>query len=327
MESIMTRIQNSMNVESNKYNCKVSICIPTYNNPDDVERLLQSIAQQTFRDYEVNISDDSTNNAIQELVEQYKDKINRISYIHNEKPLGHIFNWNAAIKMAAGEYIKIMFSDDWFTTGKSLGQFVDLLDKNPQADLAFCGSRQVMLADDVDKVSHASTEHKEKSYDRHAESEFIQKMQEDYRHLFLGNQIGCPSAIIYRRKDDLYLFDEESNWASDMFLYFDILQDNPRFAFTLEPLVSIGMHEHQYTETFQEHDTRVYTDYRYLFTKYHLIESRVCREYFTDKFVVGYKQGFIEAKRLGISMASYMKWRSIHFKNMVKCFLRNRFEG
>ena len=307
--------------------CKVSICIPTYNNPDDLDRLLQSIVQQTFRDYEVNISDDSMNDEIQKVVGQYRDRITILKYIHNEKPLGHIFNWNAAIKMAAGEYIKIMFSDDWFTTGESLGQFVDMLEQNPQADLAFCGSRQVMLADDVDKVSHASVEHKEKSYDRHTEPEFIQKLQEDYRHLFLGNQIGCPSAIIYRRKENLYLFDEDSNWASDMFLYFDILQENPCFAYTLEPLVSIGMHEHQYTESFQEHDARVYMDYRYLYTKYRLDESSECREYFTNQFVVEYKQGLAEVRRLNISGAMYMKWKWIHFCNTVKCFLRHRLKG
>ena len=45
-------------------NPKVSICIPTYNNAEEVERLLQSISVQEYKDYEVNISDDSTNNAI-----------------------------------------------------------------------------------------------------------------------------------------------------------------------------------------------------------------------------------------------------------------------
>ena len=47
--------------------------------------------------------------------------------------------------MASGEYIKIMFSDDWFTDSKSLGAFVEMLDDNPDVMLAFCGSRQVML--------------------------------------------------------------------------------------------------------------------------------------------------------------------------------------
>ena len=49
---------------------KVSICVPTYNNVSEVERLLQSIRRQNYTDYEVNISDDSTNDETEELVER-----------------------------------------------------------------------------------------------------------------------------------------------------------------------------------------------------------------------------------------------------------------
>ncbi len=49
---------------------KVSICVPTYNNVSEVERLLQSIRRQNYTDYEVNISDDSTNDETEELVEE-----------------------------------------------------------------------------------------------------------------------------------------------------------------------------------------------------------------------------------------------------------------
>ena len=109
---------------------KVSICIPSYNNADEVKHLLESIYEQEYRDFEVNISDDSTNDEIAEVVQRFQERYGKeqIHYIHNEKGLGHIFNWNAAIKMATGEYIKIMFSDDWFTDSKSLGAFVAMLD-------------------------------------------------------------------------------------------------------------------------------------------------------------------------------------------------------
>ena len=71
-----------------------------------------------------------------------------IRYIHNEKPLGHIFNWNKSLSEAQGEYIKIMFSDDWFTAPDSLEKMVSLLDRSPEASLAFCGTMQVMLPED-----------------------------------------------------------------------------------------------------------------------------------------------------------------------------------
>lgn len=122
---------------------KVSICIPAYNNAAEVKRLLESIRMQTFRDLEIILTDDSTNEEIAELVKSsgWED----IRYIHNEKPLGHIFNWNKSLSEAQGEYIKIMFSDDWFTAPDSLEKMVSLLDRAPEASLAFCGTMQVML--------------------------------------------------------------------------------------------------------------------------------------------------------------------------------------
>ena len=308
---------------------KVSICIPCFNNPEDVDRLLWSIFEQEYTDYEVNISDDSTDERITELVDKYRILfVNKpINYVHNETPYGHIYNWNAAIKMASGEYIKIMFSDDWFTDKDSLGELVGLLDKNEDAVLAFSGSRQVMLdIDDTESVKHVTDEHNTQSYDRCASQEFIDGLKKDYRNLFLGNQIGAPSATLYRRGNELTLFDEESNWASDMFLYFDLLQKKSVFAYTEKPLISIGVHAHQYTESFSDRDIRIYDDYRYMYTKYNLWESKACRKYFLDKFIIKYHKGLKEAKSLGISsFMYYMRWLREQ-KETVRCFIKSRMK-
>lgn len=293
---------------------KVSICAPAYNNAAEVKRLLDSIYTQSYTDFEVNISDDSTNDEIEELVTAYKKRYQNINYIHNQKPYGHIFNWNAAIGMACGDYIKIMFSDDWFTDEKSLGVYVELLDKNPAAMLAFAGSRQVSLDDGM------------KYYDRHAAPQFIENLRKDYRLLFRGNEIGAPSAVIYRRGASLTLFDEKSNWASDMYLYFDLLIKSPEFAYTTAPLISIGVHEHQYTESFAKKDMRIYNDYRYMYEKYGLKESRECREYFTGQFIVKYGKGLREAKALGIEPLMYIKACVLELCDSVRCFVRARLK-
>ncbi len=302
---------------------KVSICIPCYNNADEVARLLQSICEQEFRDYEVNISDDSTNDEIALLI---KNQFPEVNYQHNETPYGHIFNWNAAILMAKGEYIKIMFSDDWFTDSHSLGAYTALLDANPKAMLAFSGSRQVMLdGQNTAGMTHVAQENQKDFYDRCASKEYINRLKKDYRTLFTGNQIGAPSAVIYRRGANLTLFDEQSNWASDMFLYFDLLEKCAEFAYTKKPLVSIGVHKHQYTESFSEKDMRIYQDYRYMYTKYHLKESIECREYFAEKFIVKYHKGAAEVKALGIGWNVWVRKWIAEQKATVQCFVKNRF--
>jgi glycosyltransferase involved in cell wall biosynthesis len=298
---------------------KVSICIPCYNNADEVERLLNSILEQNYTDYEVNISDDSTDTETQILLEKYKGRIANLKYIHNEKPYGHIFNWNAAINMATGEYIKIMFSDDWFTDKDSLAEFVNLLDTNSKAIFAFSGSRQV-------------SENDMSSYDRYAPKEYIDRLKRDYRYLFQSNQIGAPSAIIYRRDKDgqASLFDEKSNWASDVFLYFELFgksQDKTNaFVYTEKPLVSIGVHANQYTESFSEQDMRIYNDYKYMYTKYNLNQSRECREYFAGKYIVKYHQGINEAKTLGIESGIVIRKYLLEFIESIKCFVGSRLK-
>lgn len=302
---------------------KVSICIPCYNNAQEVERLLKSIYSQDYTHFEVNVSDDSTDDRTERLIKKDYPGVN---YRHNGKPYGHIFNWNAAIRMAEGEYIKIMFSDDWFTDSTCLGAYVKLLDENPDAMLAFAGSRQVMLdGQDISALHHVSAQHQTDYYDRHAGQDFIDRLKQDYRNLFLGNQIGAPSAVIYRRGRELTLFDEKSNWASDMFLYFELLAKSPVFAYTARPLVSIGVHENQYTESFSDRDMRIYQDYRYMYTKYQLQESAACRDYFAENFIIKYHTGCKEARALGIGRSVWLgKWIAEQGAT-VQCFLQNRF--
>ena len=268
---------------------KVSICIPTYNNVADVRQVLESILEQTYTNYEVNITDDSTNNEIEELVATYIDS--RIRYVHNVQKLGHIYNWNAAIRMATGAYIKIMFSDDWFTYTDSLARYVKLLEDNPEAGLAFSSSMQVSDT---------------KSYERQITEEFIASLTQDYTRIFQGNQIGAPSGTIYRNNG--ILFDERSNWASDLELYLQLLHENPVFAYTRDPLISIGLHGEQYTHMFSEKDARIFNDYLFMYEKFHLKENAVCKQFFLKEYILKFDKSVTMARRCGNTIGEY--WRA-----------------
>lgn len=283
----------------------VSICVPCYNNASQVKKLLSTVAEQTLQDIEVILSDDSTDSRIQELAERIREEKEpgiswegagrKLRYAHNEKPLGHIFNWNHALDMAQGRYIKIMFSDDWFTYPDSLEKLAVMLDERPDASLAFCGTMQVS---------------EKRTWTRAANDAYLERLRTDYRHLFLGNEIGAPSATIYRACGAR--FDEKSNWASDMFLYFEILQKNPYFAATKEPLISIGIHEEQYTGMFAEKDIRKYQDSLLMYQKYGLSANEACRREML-RLTVMYGQGWKRALSCGASFPEYMKERARWF--------------
>ena len=123
---------------------KVSICIPVYNNPNGLKKLLDSIRIQDYKDYEVIVSDDSDHkhaDLCKEIALSYSEYMT-IRYIRHKSTGKPGDNWNSSISDASGEYIKMMFHDDWFTDSSSLGRYVGLLD-NSKAQCAFSGSMQV----------------------------------------------------------------------------------------------------------------------------------------------------------------------------------------
>lgn len=285
---------------------KVSVCIPTYNNPECVRRLLDSLQVQTFQDFEILLSDDSTDDRIAELVKAYPGL--PIQYRHNAKPLGHIFNWNAVLDMAGGQYIKIMFSDDWFTDSDGLEKFVALLEENPQASLAFSGSLQVS---------------EKSSCRRCASDRFFKEMEENWHWLFGQNEFGAPSAVMVRNCGAR--FDEKSNWASDLFFYFEVLSKGGCAVGTKEPLVSIGVHEEQYTQTFSDRDMRKYEDFLWMYEKYGLAEDPLCRKLFLDRYLMWYQRSWKAAKGLGFSRGEYLgSLLPFLWKQDVCCFVKNK---
>jgi len=200
---------------------KVSVCIPAYKQPVFFRRTLESVFEQTFKDYEVIITDDSPDDSIRCLVSEFGEDP-RIRYFKNSATLGSPANWNEAINRASGEYVKILHHDDWFVDCDSLAAFVGLLDDNPQADFAFSASI-VSSMNKKDRVA-APNMHQ------------LQSIRENPSILFYGNLIGAPSATIYRKKVQLQ-FDIRLKWLVDLDFYIRLLQGNGIFIFHAVPLV------------------------------------------------------------------------------------------
>ena len=89
----------------------ISICIPAYKRADYLDRLLKSIAVQSFKNFEVIITDDSPDESLLLLTQLYKKQL-PIYYKRNLEALGTPENWNEGIRLARGQWIKIMHDDD-----------------------------------------------------------------------------------------------------------------------------------------------------------------------------------------------------------------------
>lgn len=96
---------------------KVSVLIPAYNRPHYLELALQSVLNQTYKNIEIIICDDSTNDEVQTMIKPYLEKYAHIRYYKNEKNL-NAENPQKCFDLATGEYINFLMDDDLFHVTK-----------------------------------------------------------------------------------------------------------------------------------------------------------------------------------------------------------------
>ena len=94
-------------------NPKVSIIIPFYSHKDWLEKSLESVFCQTFKDYEVILVNDGSSEDISDVVAKYKDQI----YYFEQENKGPAAARNLGLKKAIGKYVAFEDSDDiWYPT-------------------------------------------------------------------------------------------------------------------------------------------------------------------------------------------------------------------
>ncbi len=108
----------------------VSIIIPTYNRADLLPEAIESVLEQTHNDIEIIVIDDGSNDDTREKLKPYQD---RIKYMYTENG-GPASARNAGMRMAKGEYIAFLDSDDLYYPYKIKIQ-ADFLDNYPDVAL------------------------------------------------------------------------------------------------------------------------------------------------------------------------------------------------
>lgn len=90
---------------------KISVLLPVYNTKEEhLIECIESILNQTFKDFELIILNDGSTNNVEEIIKQYSDE--RIKYFKNEVNEGITKARNKLLNMANGDYIAIVDHDD-----------------------------------------------------------------------------------------------------------------------------------------------------------------------------------------------------------------------
>lgn len=154
---------------------RASVILPVYNNAAFVLEAVHSILVQTYSDFELILIDDGSTDGSAYLISQITDP--RVIKIFHSKNKGLVATLNEGLKMATGDYIVRMDSDD-FSTPDRLAVQISFMDQNPSIDL--CGAAYTTSIGGVTRVNPA----------RH----------EEIRTWLLFHCCICHPAIIIRNK-------------------------------------------------------------------------------------------------------------------------------
>jgi len=117
---------------------KVSVIIPTYKRPIMLKRLLDSIALQTYSNYEVIVVDDFSpnTNEYKNVENEFKKKIKNFKFIYNKENRGACFSRNTGINNSCGEILAFVDDDDeWIST--KLAKQVEVFKNNQEVSLVY----------------------------------------------------------------------------------------------------------------------------------------------------------------------------------------------
>jgi len=117
-----------------KKNPLVTIYITNYNYGRYLKKSIESIFEQTFKDFELLIIDDGSNDDSKRIIKEYDDRYNVFSVFQQNKGLNA--SNNVALKLARGKYIIRLDADDYFAP-QALEIMVSDLERNPEHALVF----------------------------------------------------------------------------------------------------------------------------------------------------------------------------------------------
>lgn len=113
----------------------VSVIMPVYNGEKYLREAIDSILNQTFKDFELLLINDASTDNSEEIINSYNDS--RIIYIKNEQNLGLIKTLNKGLDLAKGEFIARMDADD-ISSPERFAKQIALFESNPE--IGVCGT-------------------------------------------------------------------------------------------------------------------------------------------------------------------------------------------
>lgn len=212
-----------------------SVIIPNYNHGIFLKERIESIINQTFRDFEIMILDDDSTDESRRIIEAYRQEVKIISY--NSSNSGSPFSqWKKGLDLASGEWIWIAESDD-FSDIRFLKEAVQSIKKNPTIGLFYCDS--YWLRESADSVHEKFSNNKNDFFESSKWSSpylknGIEELNECLKFFCTINNASCmvfKKEIAFSCLKDLQSYRYHGDW-----LFYIKMSKNTDFYYLAKPL-------------------------------------------------------------------------------------------
>ena len=223
----------------------VSLCMPTFNGERYLQPAIESALAQDADVLELVIVDDGSTDGTVEMVRQFARRDRRVRLHENQERLGMAQNWNRAIELSSGEWVKFVFQDDLLAP-TCVGTMLRAANESGRS-LVAC-RRHFLFEDTV-------TEAFRTKFLTYAGKHDLARITggdadlsaEQFADIAVtaprGNCIGEPTAVMFRRSlvAQVGLFDPALRQATDWDMWLR-LASRGGLAYIDDPLVSFRLH-------------------------------------------------------------------------------------
>lgn len=205
----------------------ISIIVPVFNVEAYVEKCIDSLIIQSYRNIEIIIVDDGSTDRSGEICDRYKEKDSRIMVVHKSNG-GLSDARNIGINMARGEYVSFVDSDDWVARDYVSEMYKLMVQTN--SDITFCKFKKISKikeskrkTEEVHKIYFKEEAIKQLLYQRISTSAWGKLYKAD-----LWNGVRFPVGKLYEDVETIYLIFHKSKKVSSInkVLYYYYLRND-----------------------------------------------------------------------------------------------------
>ncbi|WP_165043406.1 glycosyltransferase [Dysgonomonas sp. ZJ709] len=292
----------------------ISVILPNYNHAAFLKQRIDSILNQTYKDFELIILDDKSPDNSKDIIEQYRGNEHISHIVYNDVNSGSTFKqWNKGIQIAKGEYIWIAESDDC-ADNNLLQTLVTNIQKDKNIFISFCQSFEINGQNEIagDWIFRTQDMVDSEIFN----SDFTMNGQEFItKYLIERNVIPNASAVLFKKEEFSKIGNVPSNigFAGDWLLWLQLLSAGD---------IAYSHHRYNY---FRRHDKSVVvsTTNKKIFLKEYELKMRFAYQKYMNRHnkithLIKLNKKYIESSSI---LEARFSWNNKKYIKALKYYL------